>query len=638
MTKADPLRELGRLAEALIAERNEEERRMAALLEQKSLRYRRADGLTWSPVAVLQSDFTFGGRPVVTLQMGQGGGKPGSFRTGSPVSLYQANEAGQPAGGASSVRRGLVRKSADTQVEVVLDGEPLTADECHARWTLDQRQDDRTFKLMAEALSAWINTENPESEKLRDAMLQGDESQLEAREAVQIPDLALRLNEDQTRVIAHAWSHPRLLLLHGPPGTGKTTTLVSMIRGFVGQGEQVLATAPSNAAVDLLTLRCREAGLRVVRIGHPIRMEEAVLSSAVESLVASHPEHKQVQSYRKRAKEAWREADRYRRNFGPEDRKARTDAKREARDLEREANDLEAHLADRVIADAEVVCATLAGSADRLLRGRMFDVAVIDEAGQAMEPATWIPMRHARRFVMAGDPQQLPPVVKSDQALGMGLGKSLLEKLIERHAGGALVHLLRTQYRMHKAIQDPSSDWFYEGRLVAHPDVATATLGTLAPWCFIDTAGRGFEEERAAGSESTCNPEEAQFVMERVRALHTAHPEASIGVVAPYAAQVRVLLALWDGPLPSSMDIATVDGFQGQERDIMVLSMTRSNAQGTIGFLKEHRRTNVAMTRAKRHLMIVGDSATLGTDAFFARLIERAETEGCYDSAWSYVQ
>lgn len=636
----DPVLELGRLAQALVAERREEETAMASLLEQKSLRFRRADGLTWSPVTVNGQEFTFGGRPAVQLEMGHGGGRPGAFRSGTPVSLYQANEAGQPAHGADSVRKGIVRKGSDSSVEVVLDGEPLTADEQHARWTLDLRPDDRTFKLMGEALSHWINTEDADRSALRDAILKGQSSQLSgAGEPAGFEDLLEGLNESQQSFLKHSWSSPQLSLLHGPPGTGKTTTLIALIRGFARQGQRILATAPSNAATDLLALRLREAGLDVVRIGHPIRIDEAILSATVESQVAQLPDYKQVKTLRKRARDAWREADRFRRNFGPEERRLRNEARREARDLEREATELEAFLAEKVLREAPVICATLAGSADRMLARIRFDIAVIDEAGQALEPATWIPMQRADRFVLAGDPRQLPPVVKSSEARALGLEISLLEKLLDRHADSPISHFLDTQYRMNTAIQAHSNAWFYEDKLKAHASVADTQLPDLPPWTFIDTAGKGFDEQREAGTDSTCNPDEAAFVMARLEEIVEVHPEATIGVVAPYSAQVRVLQDLWHPPSEADqerVDIATVDGFQGQERDMMVLSLTRSNDSSSIGFLSEYRRTNVAMTRARKHLLLVGDGATLGADPFFAALLDRAEAEGRYKSAWEY--
>ena len=388
-----------------------------------------------------------------------------------------------------------------------------------------------------------------------------------------------------------------------------------------------------------MALRLREAGLDVVRIGHPIRIDEAILSATVESQVAQLPDYKQVKTLRKRARDAWREVDRFRRNFGPEERRLRSEARREARDLEREATELEAFLAEKVLREAPAICATLAGSADRMLARFHFDVTVIDEAGQALEPATWIPMQRADRFVLAGDPRQLPPVVKSSEARARGLEVSLLEKLLDRHSGSPISHLLETQYRMNEAIQAHSNAWFYEEKLKAHESVANIHLPDLPPWTYIDTAGKGFEEEQEAGTESTCNRDEAAFVVARLKEIVLNHPDATIGVVAPYSAQVRLLQELWQ-PLSEvgkeRVDIATVDGFQGQERDIMVLSLTRSNDSGSIGFLSEYRRTNVAMTRARKHLLLIGDGATLGADPFFAALIDRAESEGRYKSAWEF--
>ena len=636
--------ELGALAQAVVWEQREEEGRLAEGLEGQSLRFRKREGLTWSPVTLESQSTTFGGRACVVLSKPPHGGEVGAFRTGSPVSLYQANDAGKPDPGGPPPRRGLVRKVRNHQLEVVLDGDPLIAQDFHERWTLDVRGDDRTYRLMAEALSHWLNTERPLERSFRDGLLGYSEqevlSEVEFEEVVGIESQLKTLNALQSAWVETVWKGRPFALLHGPPGTGKTTTLLTLIEGLVSTGKRVLVTAQSNAAVDWLLIGCANRALEAVRIGHPMRVDPLVWSMSLESRVETEPEFKQVRDFRKRSAQAWKEVDRFRRNFGPAERKERAEAKREALDLNREARDLEAYIAEKVIRKSAIVGATLAGASDYMLRGETFDYVIVDEAGQAMEPAVWIAMRKAPRVVLAGDPQQLPPIVKSHKAVAAGLEKSLLEKLLERHPSSDWNVMLEEQYRMHEAIMQPSSDWFYEGRLKAAPNAAQRLLEGIPPWTWIDTAGCGFVEQRESESSSTSNNEEAQFVLDRLVELMEQAPMATVGVVAPYRAQLEVLETLWiDRQLKSNdrIEFATVDAFQGQERDIMVLSLTRCNEEGAIGFLKEYRRTNVAMTRARSHLLVVGDGATLGADPFFARMMELAEQSGAYRSAWEWM-
>ena len=646
------LEEMGDLAMAVVWEQEAESQKLQWIEEEGAMRVRRAEGLTWSPVEVVETGMGFGGRQQVRLKMLPGAGLSHAFRQGSPVVFYTVGGAGARGDGEEPVR-GMVRRSLGDAVEVVWEGDPLPAGWGHERLTLDVRPDDRTARLMAEALSYWMQVEG-RGRLFRDGVLgygplpAAEQGPLEA--PVVLPE---SFNPAQRQAARVAWDRGPLTLLHGPPGTGKTTVLVEIIRGFVAAGERVLACAPSNAAVDVLAERCDAAGLRVVRLGHPIRIGDAVLGRSLDVLTEADPEFKLVRSYRKRAEEAWREADRHRRHFDAAAREERKAARLEAKALEKEAREWEAFLADRILRQADVICATLAGAADGVLEGLAFDVAVVDEAGQALEPATWIPMRRAPRVVLSGDPLQLPPTVQDARALRNGLDVSLLEKLMGRHAGAPFLQLLDVQYRMHADIMAPSSAWFYGGAMQAHPSVAARGLEGLPPWLFVDTAGMGFDEERSGESESTFNREEARFVAEQVRGWLAAHPEASLGVVAPYRAQVECLeealaqlepLAPAGGgaPVPlgqwPGLEVSTVDSFQGQERDIMVLSLTRSNPDGTIGFLAEYRRTNVAMTRARKHLLVVGDGATLGADPFFGWLIGQAEAVGAYRSAWDYIR
>ena len=640
------IEELGKIAEALVYEQREEEKRLAAVIEGKSLRIRRSEGVTWSPVTIEDQDFTFGGRVRLMVKMQHNAGLTGAFRTGSPVSIYQANEAGAPQVPAE-VRIGIVRRANAASLEIILDGIPLTAAETHERWTLDARSDDRTFQRMARAMSHWINTDDEGEQGLRDALL--DEGALPEAVSHVRPQTALvgpppALNAQQQAWFIDALNEPVLSLLHGPPGTGKTTALLAYVVEMVHRKKRLLLTAPSNAAVDLLVAGCAKRGISAVRMGHPMRLSDEVQRFGLDMLVEADPEYKQVRDLRKRAKKAWQIVDRFHRNFGSEQRSERAAARHDAKSLQKEAFELERFIAERIIRQAHVVCATLSGSASEALATEKFDCVIIDESGQAMLPAALIPMRKSNRYILAGDPHQLPPVIKSDKARTMGLDESALARFMRSKSCAERITLLTEQYRMHPDIMAPSSEWFYEGRLQAAPEMLLHALPEIlrCPWTFIDSAGCGFDEEKEEGSASTFNGAEAEFVLQRTLEILQACPTFQVGVIAPYRAQVSELMRQFDAlgvqaDMRERVEFATVDAFQGQERDAIVISFTRSNSEGEVGFLKEYRRTNVAMTRAKHHLLMIGDGATLGSDSFYHQLIERAEESQAYFSAWEWL-
>jgi len=640
------IEQLGELAEALVNEQREEEKRLAAVIEGKSLRVRRSEGVTWSPVSIEDQDFTFGGRVRLMVKMQHNAGLSGAFRTGSPVSMYQANESGAPQVPAE-VRIGIVRKANAASLEIILDGTPLAAAETHERWTLDARSDDRTFQRMARALSHWINTDDEGEQGLRDALL--DEGALPEAVSHVRPQTALvgpppALNPQQQAWFIDALNEPVLSLLHGPPGTGKTTALLAYVVEMVHRKKRLLLTAPSNAAVDLLVAGCAERGISAVRMGHPMRLSDEVQRFGLDMLVEADPEYKQVRDLRKRAKKAWQIVDRFHRNFGSEQRSERAAARHDAKSLQKEAFELERFIAERIIRQAHVVCATLSGSASEALATEKFDCVIIDESGQAMLPAALIAMRKSNRYILAGDPHQLPPVIKSDKARKMGLDESALARFMRSKSCAERITLLTEQYRMHPDIMAPSSEWFYEGRLQAAPEMLLHALPDIlrSPWTFIDSAGCGFDEEKEEGSASTFNAAEAEFVLQRTLEILQACPDFQVGVIAPYRAQVAELMRQFDAlgvqaGMRERVEFATVDAFQGQERDAIVISLTRSNSEGEVGFLKEYRRTNVAMTRAKHHLLMIGDGATLGSDSFYRQLIERAEESRAYFSAWEWL-
>lgn len=640
------IEQLGKLAEALVFEQREEEKRLASVIEGKSLRIRRAEGVTWSPISIQEQDFTFGGRVRWKIKMNHNAGLAGAFRAGSPVSIYQANEAGSPQN-EGEVRIGIVRKATASAVDVIMDGNPLTGSEMHERWTLDARSDDRTYQCMKRALNHWINTDNEIEKATRNAFLNCSDFPV-LEDSMRKEELRSygfgSLNGLQKKWLDAALKRPAMSLLHGPPGTGKTTALLAYVVEMVQGKLRLLLTAPSNAAVDLLVAGCAKQGVSVVRIGHPMRLSDEVQPFGLDAQVEEDSEYRQVRDLRKRAKKAWQVADRFHRNFGSEQRAERACARKEAKSLEREAIELERFIAERIVRNAQVVCATLAGAANPALEDERFDAVVIDEAGQAMLPGALIPMQLSSRYVLAGDPHQLPPVIKSRRASAMGLEESALACFMRSKFCADSITMLAEQYRMHPEIMAPSSHWFYEGQLRTVAELKSQSLPDIirSPWTFIDSAGCGFEEEKEEGSESTMNSSEAEFVLKRTLEILSGCPSFQVGVIAPYRAQVAELQRQFEESdeyliYRDRAEFATVDAFQGQERDAIVISLTRSNAEGEIGFLKEYRRTNVAMTRAKHHLLMVGDGATLGSDDFYRQLMERAETSGAYRSAWEWL-
>jgi superfamily I DNA and/or RNA helicase len=459
-----------------------------------------------------------------------------------------------------------------------------------------------------------------------------------------LPDLALcdnSLNESQREAVRFALAARDLAILHGPPGTGKTTTVVELIRQAIRRGHKVLACAPSNLAVDNLLERLAQHGEKALRLGHPARVLPTLREHTLDLLVE---EHDDVRLARKLAKEAYalfRKAKKFTR-AKPEPG-MRQDLRREGRALLADARQLENRAVEKLLDRATVLCATLTGLDDSLLADRHFDLLVIDEACQSTEPACWIALARCERVVLAGDHCQLPPTVISRPALDSGLGVSLLERLVTRF-GAQATRRLQVQYRMHEAIMAFSARWFYEDDLhayasVAHhllsecPEVAANEL-TTCPIHFIDTAGASFDEEREAEGEgdSKFNPQEAALVASKVDGLLTAGVSpADIAVIAPYAAHVRLLRELLRVP---GLEIDSVDGFQGREKEAVIVSLVRSNLKSEIGFLADVRRMNVALTRARRKLIVVGDSATLAVHKFYKELFAYFEQVGAHHSVW----
>jgi superfamily I DNA and/or RNA helicase len=441
------------------------------------------------------------------------------------------------------------------------------------------------------------------------------------------------LNAEQRRAFDLAERAEDLALVHGPPGTGKTTVLVEIVRAAASRGEKVLATAPSNLAVDNLVERLVATGLDCVRLGHPARVLPAVLAHTLEAKAALREEAGIAAGLVEEALALRRDAARRRGRRGPGRFSESRGKERDARALLAEARALEDRAEAEVLDRAQVVLATLTGLDTRALAGRRFDLAVLDEATQATEPASVLALLRADRAVLAGDHLQLPPTILSAEAQAGGLGVSLFERLVALHGEAGRVTLAE-QHRMNARIMRFPSEALYGGALRAHPAVADHALDG-EPLLFVDTAGTGFEEATPEGSDSRHNEGEAELAaaeVERILALGVA--PGDVAVISPYEAQVQRLRQLLATRLDEGLEIDTVDGFQGREKEAVVVSLVRSSDAGEVGFLSDVRRMNVAITRARKKLVVVGDSATVARHPFYAAFQRYAEEVGGWRSAF----
>jgi superfamily I DNA and/or RNA helicase len=531
--------------------------------------------------------------------------------------------------------RGIVCERAESFLGVALNEPP--EQEWPSSCRLDLAPDDAAGRRQQTALEAAGTARRGRLAQLRPVLLGEVEPTFDPEEPLEPLDFGL--NESQCKAVRFSLSARDVAVLHGPPGTGKTTTVVEVIRQAVRRGQRVLVCAPSNLAVDNLLERLLRAGERAVRLGHPARVLPELRDRTLDALVEEHADVRLARKFAKEAFALFRQAAKWTR-AKPEPG-AKRDMRQEARALLADARKLEDRAVERVLDSAAIVCATLTGLDEGVLGERSFDLAVIDEACQSTEPGCWIPLLRCGRVILAGDHCQLPPTVLSPEAARQGFSVSLLERLVARF-GPAVTRRLEVQYRMHEAVMGFSSGEFYEGALQADAAVAGhllcdlpgVTRGPLTetPVQFIDTAGAGYEETLEPDGESRLNEQEARLVTTKVRALLAAGlaPEM-VGVIAPYSAQVRRLRDL----LPiAGLEIDSVDGFQGREKEAVVVSLVRSNTEGDIGFLADVRRTNVALTRARCKLLVVGDSATLSVLPFYRRLFEYFENIGAYHTVW----
>ena len=596
---------------------------------------RKEKGVTWYPLQVLKSGYTYGERAYVIAERTSELGKSHRLRSGKTINFY-TNQTGEK----TRDFTGVVNYVNKDKIKIILNSKDLPDWLNMGNLGVDLLFDDRTYMEMEKALKAVINAKGDRLAELREVLKGTEQARFHySPDPLHFP----LLNDSQQAAVRQIKGAIDVAVVHGPPGTGKTTTLVQAIKTLTQSESTVLVCAPSNSAVDLLTLRCSEAGLNTVRIGNISRVDEDIIQQTLDMRMSSHPESKNIKKVKVQAADCRKKSRKWKRNFGRAEAMERRDLMKEAKDLENWANQLEDRLIDQILSSAEVITCTLVGASHRVLSKRKFKTVVIDEAAQALEPATWIPIRKASKIVLAGDPFQLPPTVKSQAAKKGGFNISLIEKLLHKSPDFTL---LTTQYRMHEAIMGFSNQQFYGGELKADASVAQHSLdiGAHKAVVFIDTAGCGFEEKVNEETKSRYNPEEFQILCEHLYQLKDKFEERalpSVALISPYREQILHMkqeveedTRLEDVPLA----INSIDGFQGQEREIVYISLVRSNDKGEIGFLNDSRRMNVAMTRAKKLLVVIGDSATVGRHKFYEKFMDYVEKNGEYQTAWEYMQ
>ena len=644
---ASPLLELQRQLLLLQMEYEEEKESFRRLTEHIGLQRRLRRGDAWWPVSAGRTYYNSMNQLVVELHrvLSADDDLPSDhhFEYGKPVEFFRADSA---AAAITYYRFTGTVSYADEErmVVAVPDGTPLMELQQATGLGLSLTFDETTYRTMTDALERTMRAKGRLA-YLRDLFYSHQQAQTYSFSPLRFP----YLNAAQEEAVNRVLQAKDVAIVHGPPGTGKTTTLVEAIRETLMRESQVLVCAQSNMAVDWIAEKLLERGISVLRIGNPTRVTDQLLAYTYERRFESHPDYPQLWALRKAMREL-RGHRRHADNFHQKMDRLRS-----------RATELEIRINADLFGEARVIACTLVGSAHRLLDGMKFTTLFIDEAAQALEAACWIPMRRVSRVVLAGDHCQLPPTVKSFEALKGGLGKTLMERIVENKP--QVVTLLTMQYRMNEEIMRFSSDWFYGGRVTSAPEVkyrsildldvamewveptptqdaekdfveGTAKAVAVADSVVADNALAYGAWQEQQHNLSIVNPAEAELTLQTLEDYFTRIGKArlleerlDVGVISPYRAQVDYLRRLlkkreFFKPFRQLITVNTVDGFQGQERDIIVISLVRANEAGQIGFLRDLRRMNVAITRARMKVIIVGSAETMTRHPFYRKLYQ----------------
>lgn len=584
-------------------------------------------GDAWFPISIGRSYYNSLNQMVVEVMRQPGSDIEHNFEAGRPVCFFTIKNDTSTAG-AKNTKAGskLQYLSFTATVSYAEQDRMVVALPDSGRIVDLQRQDalgvqlffdETSYRLMFEALDRVIRARSGRLADLRDIFYTKAPASRYTFDAMRFP----WLNASQEKAVNEVLWAKDVAVVHGPPGTGKTTTLVEAIFETLRRESQVLVCAQSNMAVDWISEKLVDRGINVLRIGNPTRVNDKMLSFTYERRFEAHPDYPQLWSIRKAIRELRQQ-------------RKHADSWHQKMDrLKSRATELELRIRSSLFGEARVIASTLTGAANRVLEGEKYSTLFIDEAAQALEAACWIAIRKAGRVVLAGDHCQLPPTVKSIMALKGGLGKTLMERIVENKP--ETVTLLKMQYRMNEQIMKFSSEWFYHGMVESAPTVShRGILDYDTPMMWIDTAECDGKEEFVGENFGRINRAEAELTLqtlqqylEKIGKQRILEESIDVGIISPYRAQVQLLRKElrkreFFRPYRHLLTVNTVDGFQGQERDIILISLVRSNDGGDIGFLRDLRRMNVAITRARMKLIILGSSETMTSHPFYKKLYE----------------
>lgn len=584
-------------------------------------------GDAWFPVSIGRSYYNSLNQMVVDVMRQPGSDIEHNFEAGRPVCFFTIKNDTSMAG-AKATKAGckLQYLSFTATVSYAEQDRMVVALPDSGRIVDLQRQDalgvqlffdETSYRLMFEALDRVIRARSGRLADLRDIFYTKAPASRYTFDAMRFP----WLNASQEKAVNEVLWAKDVAVVHGPPGTGKTTTLVEAIFETLRRESQVLVCAQSNMAVDWISEKLVDRGINVLRIGNPTRVNDKMLSFTYERRFEAHPDYPQLWSIRKAIRELRQQ-------------RKHADSWHQKMDrLKSRATELELRIRSSLFGEARVIASTLTGAANRVLEGEKYSTLFIDEAAQALEAACWIAIRKAGRVILAGDHCQLPPTVKSIMALKGGLGKTLMERIVENKP--ETVTLLKMQYRMNEQIMKFSSEWFYHGMVESAPTVShRGILDYDTPMMWIDTAECDGKEEFVGENFGRINRAEAELTLqtlqqylEKIGKQRILEESIDVGIISPYRAQVQLLRKElrkreFFRPYRHLLTVNTVDGFQGQERDIILISLVRSNDGGDIGFLRDLRRMNVAITRARMKLIILGSSETMTSHPFYKKLYE----------------